>query len=165
MTNYEIFKWPNAQGGCFVAATSKPWGASTGKRSTGLKGSTGKASTGLKGNRKLRQLRKALPITDTQFQKSLWYKLQPKTCKKHLRKTLSATQKGLFGYLLLRIKCIFSQNIQKLNNWAIQDSIFAHAFTKWLVRFVTLDCVKTDFKLIVAQQSGKGPNLKVVKWW
>ena len=24
---------------------------------------------------------------------------------------------------------------------------------------------KTDFKLMVAQQSGKGPNLKVVKWW
>jgi len=23
----------------------------------------------------------------------------------------------------------------------------------------------TDFKLMVAQQSGKGPNLKVVKWW
>ena len=24
---------------------------------------------------------------------------------------------------------------------------------------------KTDFKLMVAQQSGKGPNLEVVKWW
>ena len=24
---------------------------------------------------------------------------------------------------------------------------------------------RTDFKLMVAQQSGKGPNLKVVKWW
>ena len=24
---------------------------------------------------------------------------------------------------------------------------------------------KTDFKLMAAQQSGKGPNLKVVKWW
>ena len=28
-----------------------------------------------------------------------------------------------------------------------------------------LKMLKTDFMLMVAQQSGKGPNLKVVKWW
>ena len=27
------------------------------------------------------------------------------------------------------------------------------------------NCGMTDFKLLVAQQSGKGANLKVVKWW
>ena len=28
-----------------------------------------------------------------------------------------------------------------------------------------MDYFMTDFKLMLAQQSGKGPNLKVVKWW
>ena len=31
--------------------------------------------------------------------------------------------------------------------------------------FSSMKALMTDFKLMVAQQSGKGPNLKVVKWW
>ena len=34
----------------------------------------------------------------------------------------------------------------------------------WLALGGTI-VLRTDFKLMVAQQSEKGPNLKVVKWW
>ena len=39
-------------------------------------------------------------------------------------------------------------------------------FQKLSVALMRGNCaLMTDFKLMVAQQSGKGPNLKVVKWW
>ena len=64
--------------------------------------------------------------------------------------------------VFLPVNC-FPHSPPALLCWLFVEAIWSLLTLYRLFHFLIF--YKTDFKLMVAQQSGKGPNLEVVKWW